>query len=57
MNQRFAKPQTTAPAERKPAKRFPPAPARPLGPTWSPRLTGQEQQELEQYIKENNLPF
>lgn len=45
------------PVVRKPAKRFPPAPPRPLGPCWSPKLTEQEQQEQQRYIEENNLPF
>jgi hypothetical protein len=40
-----------------PAKRFPPAPRTPYAGTWAPKLTEQEQAELDQYIRDNNLPF
>lgn len=46
-----------AQVERRPAKRFPPAPLRPLGAVWAPRMTEREQQEQQRYIEENNLPF
>lgn len=44
-------------AQRRHARRFPPAPR--LTPTsvWSPRLTEQQQREQEQYIRDHNLPF
>lgn len=28
-----------------------------LGPNWAPKLTEQEQKELDQYVADNNLPF
>jgi len=32
-------------------------PADPMGETWRPTFTEQQQREHEQYIKINNLPF
>lgn len=40
-----------------PAKRFPPRPAGPMGPSWAPTLTPEEQAEREQDIQDGTLPF
>lgn len=37
--------------------RFPPMPPSPMGEPWRPVMTEQQKHELEQYIKDNDLPF
>ena len=44
-------------AQRRHARRFPPAPRSLPAGVWSPRLTEQQQREHEQYIRDNDLPF
>ena len=34
----------------------PRAPSKPAG-TWAPKMTEQKKQQLDQYVRDNNLPF
>lgn len=43
--------------QRRHAKRHPPMRRSLPASTWAPKLTEQQQQEQEQYIKDNALPF